>query len=92
MMIDQIAAIGSNRPVLLADGLVGQLVIYPRELDPRCGVQVPGEEMARWVCASELKLDEHGRVRQRGATRPSAAWNDFGVSHAFLATCWLRGL
>lgn len=90
MMIDQARSIPSNRPVLCADGMVGQFIIYPRETDPRCGVQVPGEMSARWICCSELKLDSGGRVRQRGAGRPCHPVGD--AVQRLLVTAWVRPL
>lgn len=76
---------GHEPPVLLVDGEMGQLVIYPTIPEAPCGIQVHGEEEHRWISAAHLELDEHKRIRQRGATRPALKTD---LLHMLLVEAW----
>ena len=59
---------GKDNPVLCKDGKLGQLIHYPL-YDVNCGVQVPGENEARSIPASELHVGEFGALRQVGSPK-----------------------
>lgn len=70
---------GDNNPVLCTDGMLGMLLIYPKE-DGLCGVQVQGEEEHRWIPAADLSASKDGALRQSGAPSmpPASAQADMG--------------
>lgn len=78
---------GSDNPVLLADGKMGMLVIYPANGE-LCGVQVHGEENHRWIAAADLSAGSGGAVRQIGAPilPPDSAQDD--MAQLLLAMDW----
>lgn len=58
MTRDEIFDAEDNTPVQLKDGLIGLLLIYPKESGEHagmCGVQVHGEEYHRWIHHEKLK-------------------------------------
>jgi hypothetical protein len=58
---------GTTPPVLLDDGKLGMLVLYPLPPKFLCGVQVPGEEEHRWIDPADLTATTGGALRQEGA-------------------------
>jgi hypothetical protein len=68
MTIDEVYDLpGTTPPVLLEDGKLGVLVIYPLRPKFLCGVQVPGEEEHRWVDPADLTATTGGALRQEGS-------------------------
>lgn len=67
---------GKDYPVLLADGKIGMLVVFPSVGgDGLLGIQVPGEEEHRWVHHDAITANNAGplHMRQAGANIPNVA-------------------
>lgn len=58
---------GRDNPVLCADGKMAMLIIYPRDDETPCGVQVHGEADIRWIDCADLEASPRGALKQTGA-------------------------
>lgn len=76
---------GGELPVLLKDGCMGLLTVYPGTGD-RCGVQVHGEEEHRWMPSAELEHLGGGALVQVGA--PAYPQRPKEMVQALLAMDW----
>lgn len=57
---------GTDNPVLCWDGKFGMLVVRDPDSE-KCGVQVHGEEMHRWIQLGDLEASPRGALRQSGS-------------------------
>ena len=81
---------GTTPPVLLDDGKLGMLVLYPLPPKFLCGVQVPGEEEHRWIDPADLTATTGGALRQEGAPiLPPQRVNALSPSQALILMDWI---
>ena len=53
--IDRLLSMSGMPPVILKDGNLGLLLIYPTKEDPQVGIQVYGEPVHRWISIHDLE-------------------------------------
>lgn len=78
---------GNDNPVLCADGKLGMLLIFSTE-DDSCGVQVPGEELHRFIPVADLAASEGGALMQAGAPAMPTASAQGDIIQMMLAMDW----